>query len=136
MADVRGFKKPLPRGGDVDAMKENGKTPQASGDAGTCGARESGMPSAPPMYDIFVKFQDNADQDNVGMDAVLGEKLRIGNPGKVRSLLDALRADGETVCATRTREVAETKMAELNAGFRSADCPLYCTIRKSEHYGV
>lgn len=119
------------------SMTTSNNKPSISGNHGGDGdLRSVGAPIAPPMYDIFLKSQDNYTIDDVEISNIFRDQLHIFHPGKVRFLVESLRMGSDTICATRTREVAETKMTELNAMFRSASCPLYCTIRQSEHYGV
>ncbi|MET0154706.1 MAG: hypothetical protein ABW189_01175 [Rickettsiales bacterium] len=87
--------------------------------------------SPPPMYELTLKLRQGGEKTEQGMAEVICDYLRIDG-GKSQALWSHLLQNGEAVCAVYTREVAETKMGELNYLLRSKACPAFCAMRKNE----
>jgi len=91
-------------------------------------------PIFPPMYDVVFKltlFGDERDVKDIEILPVLENFLGI-NKDKALSLCKDILNQGCAHYMTCTREVAETKMRELNELFRRHSFPLFCSFIKSD----
>ena len=79
----------------------------------------------PPMYRVVLLNDDFTPMDFVV--AILMEFFAMTNERALQVMLE-IHAHGKGVCGVFTREIAETKVAQVNAHARGNEYPLLCTM--------
>ena len=89
--------------------------------------KKKARPYHPAMYDIVLINDDFTSADYVL--CVLEDVFHINHDDAAHMML-LMQQHGEVVCGTYTKEVAETKMIQVDNLSRENMQPLRCTIRK------
>lgn len=79
----------------------------------------------PPMYQVVLLNDDFTPMDYVVM--VLMEFFAMTNERATKVMMQ-VHMSGKGICGVYTREIAETKVAQVNAHARTNDYPLLCTM--------
>ncbi|WP_120995322.1 ATP-dependent Clp protease adapter ClpS [Stutzerimonas urumqiensis] len=97
------------------------------GDAGLAVSEAKPALTAPPMYKV-VMFND----DYTPMDFVVEVLEGIFNHNRevATRIMLTVHTEGRAVCGVFTRDVAETKAAQVNQYARECQHPLLCEIEK------
>ena len=81
----------------------------------------------PPLYKVVLNNDDYTPMEFV-VD-ILENFFRINAEAATRIMLDVHKS-GKGVCGTYSREIAETKVAQVNYYSRENQPPLLCTMEK------
>jgi len=79
----------------------------------------------PPMYKVLLLNDDFTPMDYVVI--VLMEFFAMTNE-RANQVMLQIHMHGKGICGVFTREIAETKVAQVNAHARSNEYPLLCTM--------
>ncbi|MCW8918149.1 MAG: ATP-dependent Clp protease adapter ClpS [Gammaproteobacteria bacterium] len=79
----------------------------------------------PPMYKVLLLNDDFTPMEFV---VHILEKFFSMNRYKATQVMLAVHTEGRGVCGTYSREVAETRVAQVNAYARKHQHPLLCTM--------
>jgi ATP-dependent Clp protease adaptor protein ClpS len=82
----------------------------------------------PPLYQVLL-----LNDDYTPMDFVVDVLMNFFgmNPEKATQIMLHVHTRGKGVCGTYTREVAESKVAQVNEYARANHHPLLCTMEKA-----
>ena len=83
----------------------------------------------PPMYKVLLLNDDYTPMEFVVH--VLEEFFGMDRPQATRIML-AVHTEGKGVCGVYTREIAETKVAQVNEYSRQNQHPLLCTMEADD----
>lgn len=87
----------------------------------------------PSMYEVLLLNEGSISDDF--MAGILQDFFRKSVPEAVRLVLD-VRRKGRIVCEKCTREVAETKVSQVNHFAYQSEQPQICVMQKSSDYAV
>ncbi len=82
----------------------------------------------PPLYKVVLLNDDYTPMDFVVH--VLESFFKM-NHDKATQVMLQVHTEGKGVCGVFTREIAETKVAQVNAFSRSHQHPLLCTMERA-----
>jgi ATP-dependent Clp protease adaptor protein ClpS len=82
----------------------------------------------PPLYKVILLNDDYTPMDFVTH--ILQRFFAMEQAAAVRVMLQ-VHVEGRGVCGTYTREIAETKVAQVNNYAREHEHPLLCTMEKA-----
>lgn len=79
----------------------------------------------PPMFNVIV-----LNDDFTPMEFVVGVLITffVMSQQKARHIMLEVHRQGKAICGTYTRDIAETKVAQVNSLARENDYPLLCII--------
>ena len=104
------------------------KDPQREHDYGTLVETAKPAVAKPPLFQVVLLNDDYTPMDFVV--AVL-ETFFAMNRQKATQVMLHVHTRGKGVCGVFTREVAETKLTQVNEFSRSHQHPLLCTMEKT-----
>ncbi len=99
---------------DVDSIVRNPET-----------STEKPALKPPPMYRVVMLNDDFTPMDFV-VDALI--RFFHKSPGEARALMMRVHEKGSAVCGVYTREIAETRVMQVERAARAAGHPLRCEI--------
>jgi len=82
----------------------------------------------PPMYKVILNNDDYTPMDFVVH--ILEIFFSLDRENSVRIMLE-VHTRGRGICGTFTREIAETKVSQVNSFSREHQHPLLCTMEKA-----
>ncbi len=116
---------PFPIGTHLQAMSTN---PRQDPDAGLLVQEAKPKLKRPPLYQVVLLNDDYTPMDFVV--EVLESFFRLGRERATQIMLQ-VHTRGKGVCGVFTRDIAETKVAQVNDYSRRHQHPLMCTMEEA-----
>ena len=85
--------------------------------------------STPPLYKVHMKIPD---QKSMPLAEFLLDDIFHQSAKKIKTIIELSRTSGSIYCGTFTRDVAETKLSEVNKYSDDAQLPIECLMLKEE----
>jgi len=95
------------------------------GDHGVVVERSKPKLKRPPMYQVLLNNDDYTPMEFV---ILVLEKFFNKDRAAATRIMLAVHHEGHAVCGSYTRDVAETKVAQVNDFSRANEHPLLCTL--------
>lgn len=105
-----------------------GKRPQSTGEAGTVVQEAKPKLKRPPLYKVLLLNDDYTPMDFV---VHVLQKFFAMNHDKATQIMLHVHTRGVGVCGVYARDIAETKVVQVNDYARQNQHPLLCTMEEA-----